>query len=222
MKAILVTLLLSVAIASADPKRAQAVADAATELFKKDDFTGAAKKFEEAYALARDPGYLFNIAQAYRQAGDCVRAADYYGRFLSEVPHPPNEDKIRVWYASQMQCAKERAATTEPPKQEPPKQEPPKQEPPKQEPPKQESPRQELPPPPPKEQGGPRTGLALALVGTGVAALAVGGFFAWDVQYLEDQRRAVQMECTTERRCSAARINDYDRRGARANALMIG
>jgi len=215
MKAVLVMLVLSATIASADPekdKRAQAAAAAAEALFKKDDFIAAAAKFQEAYDANRDPSYLFNIAQAYRHGGDCVRAADYYGRFLSEVPHPPNEDKIRVWYASQLQCAKERAATVPVDPKEPPKQEPPKQEPLKQEPPKQE----------PSSTSGGRKGLVIALLGTSVAAFAVGGFFAWDAGYLEDQRRELQKRCTTENRCNAARISDYDDRGARANALMIG
>src|ERR1041385_4262365 len=141
--------------ASADPAqdaKAKVAADAGAALFEKDDFAGAVAKFQEAYDANHDPSYLFNIAQAYRHASDCVRAADYYGRFLSEVPHPPNEDKIRGWYASEMQCAKQRAATQpvdNPSKQEPPKHEPPKQEPPKHEPPKQEPPKQEPPTPEP-------------------------------------------------------------------------
>jgi tetratricopeptide (TPR) repeat protein len=216
MKSVLAVLLLAVTVASADPQKdAQAAADAGAALFKQDDFIGAAKKFEEAYGLVRDPSYLFNIAQAYRHGGDCVRAADYYGRFLSEIPHPPNEDKVRVWYASQLQCAKEKAATL--PVEEPVEPEPPKPEPAKPEP---------LPPEPPepepaKPSGGNGKIIAYTLGGVGVAALAFGGFFAWDAQYLEDQRRDLQKRCTTEQRCDADRINNYDRRGSRANKLMI-
>src|SRR5882757_3763412 len=86
--------------------RAQAAADAGSALFERNDYAGAAVKFKEAYALTKDPSYLFNLAQVYRHAGDCVSAADYYGRFLGEVPNPPNVEKIRGWYASQMACAK--------------------------------------------------------------------------------------------------------------------
>src|SRR5687768_2672987 len=120
--------------AHADPQadqKAKAAADAGTALFNKDDFKGAASKFEEAFSFNRDPSYLFNIAQAYRLAGDCIRAADYYGRFLSAVPHPPHEDKIRVWYASQLQCAKEKSAAAEPPKPDEPKPDQPKPDEPK-------------------------------------------------------------------------------------------
>ena len=204
--------------AHADPAadaKAKVAADAAKVLFAKDDFKGAAAKFEEAFSFNRDPSYLFNIAQAYRHAGDCIRAADYYGRFLSAVPHPPNEDKIRVWYASQLQCAKERSANTEPPKPEEPKPDPPKPEEPKPDPPPIK------PTPQPTPSGGGNRGLAIALAGTSVAAFAFGGFFAWDAGYLSDRRAAFLDRCSTSNRCDSAVVNDYDRRGSRAQTLAI-
>jgi hypothetical protein len=194
--------------AHADPQadeKAKAAANAGAALFQKDDFKGAATKFEEAYAINRDPSYLFNIAQAYRHGGDCVRAADYYGQFLSAVPHPPNEEKIRVWYASQMECAKEKSAGTEP-----------KPEKPKPDEPKPDEPIKVTPAP----SGGHR-GLAIALAGTSVAAFAVGGFFTWDAGYLSDRRAAFLDRCSAVNRCSSAVVNDYDRRGSRARTLAI-
>lgn len=196
-------------VAHADPQldaKAKQAADAGIALFNKDDFAGAAAKFEEAYGLNHDPSYLFNIAQAYRHTGNCVRSADYYGRFLSAVPHPPNEDKIRVWYASELQCAKERAANVpvEGPNQEPPKQEPPKQE-----------------PPVVTHGGGRHRGLAIALGATSLVAFGVGGFFAWDASYLSDQRASFLAGCSTSDHCSSAVVNDYDRRGSRAQTLAI-
>jgi len=198
-------------VVHADPDKdakAKAAADAGAALFQANDFPGAAAKFQEAYDLNHDASYLFNIAQVYRHSGDCVRAADYYGRFLGEVPHPPNEDKIRVWYASAMQCAKERASS-EPPKQESPKQEPPKQEPPKQ-----------APVVKPVESSRHR-GLVIGLAATSAVAFAVGGFYVWDSGYLESQRTSFLAGCSTTNHCSSAVVNDYDDRGSRANTIAI-
>jgi len=184
-------------------KQAHAAADAGATLFDKDDFAGAANKFQEAYALNHDPSYLFNIAQAYRHTGDCIRSADYYGRFLADVPHPPNEDKIRVWYASELHCAKERAAS-QPHDAEPAKPHP------------DEQPVTQTPPP-----SGGRRGIALVLASTGAVALGVGGFFIWDANFLSTRRAAYLDHCTIDNRCSAAVVDDYDHRGARADTLMI-
>src|SRR3569623_577048 len=46
----------------------------------------AVAAFKEAYVLAPSPGLLFNIAQAYRLAGDCDDAAWMYRRFLDTNP----------------------------------------------------------------------------------------------------------------------------------------
>jgi tetratricopeptide (TPR) repeat protein len=209
------------AVASADPEqdaKAKAAADAGAALFAANDFAGAVGKFQEAYDLNHDASYLFNIAQAYRHANDCVHAADYYFRFLELVPHPPNEDKIRGWYSAARTCADEhKPAVVPPPKPEPPKPEPPKPEPPKQEP---------LPPPPPPPPTPPPTtsshrGLVVGLGAAGVVALGAGTFYAWDSSHLDDHRKAFLAGCSRSNQCSAAVVNDYDSRGSRANTLAI-
>jgi tetratricopeptide (TPR) repeat protein len=200
-------------VAQAGPNedaKVTAAADAGTALFAANDFAGAAAKFREAYDLSHDASYLFNVAQAYRHAGDCVRAADYYGRFLGEIPHPPNEDKIRVWYASEMQCAKERAASAGPAKPEPGKPEPAKPEPAKPAPLAQ----------PPHDSSGHR-GVVIGLAATSVVAFGVGGFFAWDSSYLENQRASFLNGCSSDNRCSSSIVNRYDSRGSRANTIAI-
>lgn len=78
------------------------------EAYKKQNFTLAAAKFAAAYDADPDPVYLFNAAQAFRLANDCVRAADYYARFLAKVPNPPNGDKIRGWSDEMTKCARDR------------------------------------------------------------------------------------------------------------------
>jgi tetratricopeptide (TPR) repeat protein len=206
--------------------RARAKASEATALFSKDDFAGAAAKFTEAYELNRDPSYLFNIAQAYRHAGDCERAAEYYGRFLSEVPHPPNEDKIRGWYTAQSACAKAHATTTAvvtTPKAEPPKAEPPKPDAVKQPPttPAIDTRSQDQVVTGPSSGVGGHRRLAAGLAGAGGVALGVGVLFAWDAHYLGSQRDALLARCSVASPCSSALVRDYNDRGSRANTLAI-
>lgn len=183
---------------------ARGAAAEGTARFNKYEYKGSIEKFTEAYELNHDPAYLFNIAQAYRLDGDCVKAAEYYGKFLEQVPHPPNEEKIRGWYSSQSECAKARAANPQDTDQ------------------KQQQQQQQPPPPPPRQEepsGSGRLGLVIALAGTSAAALAVGGFFVWDAAYLEKQRDSKLAGCTLANPCSSAEINDYDRRGSRANTI---
>ena len=55
------------------------------------DYAAAVAAFKEAYVLAPSPGLLFNIAQAYRLAGNCDEAAWMYRRFLDTNPNGPNK-----------------------------------------------------------------------------------------------------------------------------------
>jgi tetratricopeptide (TPR) repeat protein len=47
------------------------------------NFDDAVKLFKQAYATSPYPAFLFNIAQAYRQMGDCKQALFFYKRFLT-------------------------------------------------------------------------------------------------------------------------------------------
>ena len=191
------------AVAHADPEqdaKAKQAADAGAALFQANDFAGAVSKFQEAYELNHDPSYLFNVAQAYRRANDCVHAAEFYRRFLDQVPHPPNETKIRGWYGTAQQCAKEHGQVDTPPTTELVKQQP-------------------APPAPPHADS--HLGFAIGLAATSAVAFGIGGFFAWDSSYLEDHRKAFLAGCTASNPCSAAVVNDYDGRGSRANTIAV-
>jgi len=60
------------------------------------NYEKAAEAFKKAYELESDetkqPAYLYNIAQAYRQGNDCVKAQFFYKRFLSTKPN----DKVKA------------------------------------------------------------------------------------------------------------------------------
>ncbi len=46
----------------------------------------AVDRWQEAYRVVKEPGLLFNIAQAYRLANDCENALSTYNRFIAEDP----------------------------------------------------------------------------------------------------------------------------------------
>src|SRR5437868_3375157 len=55
-------------------------------------YLDAVRDYEEAYRLVPDPTLLYNVAQAYRQAGKLERALNLYRTFLREAP--PNHPSV--------------------------------------------------------------------------------------------------------------------------------
>jgi tetratricopeptide (TPR) repeat protein len=60
----------------------------------------AAAEFEQAYALRKDPTFIYNMAQAYRRKGDAKRALDLYKNYLIKKPDSPQradvEERIKT------------------------------------------------------------------------------------------------------------------------------
>lgn len=121
-------------------------------------YDAAAALFVRAYALQPDPAYLFNAAQAFRNANRCTKAHEYYTKFLAAVPGAPNAGEIREHLATLEPCAKAEAAKQEPPA-----------------PPKQEN--IVAPPRPETAPGRGKRIAGLASIGVGAVALAGGVFF---------------------------------------------
>ncbi|MBV8759321.1 MAG: tetratricopeptide repeat protein [Deltaproteobacteria bacterium] len=69
------------------PQRARELADQGRAYHDAGEYMKAVAAFKEAYVLAPSPGLLFNIAQAYRLAGDCDDAAWMYRRYLDTNPN---------------------------------------------------------------------------------------------------------------------------------------
>lgn len=71
----------------AQPKTASEWFNVGDNHYNLGEFTKAIEAFRKAFELEKDealkPIYLYNIAQAYRQAGDCDNAVFLYKRFLS-------------------------------------------------------------------------------------------------------------------------------------------
>ncbi len=59
------------------------------------EFDEAIELFKKAYSEHAAPAYLYNIAQAYRQSGNCPKALFFYERFLAEKPGLSQEGAIR-------------------------------------------------------------------------------------------------------------------------------
>lgn len=58
------------------------------------EYAVAASKWRSAYALSKEAGVLFNLAQALRLAGDCPSALATYRRFAATTAEPGSEQRV--------------------------------------------------------------------------------------------------------------------------------
>lgn len=130
-------------------KAARAHFQRAEKAFNLGKFDDALKSYEAAFEAKPLPGFLFNMAQCYRNLGDPDRAIFFFQRYLSLDPETPNRPIALELIAEEQKKldAKRAAIPQPPPKPEPP---PPAPAPPpvqiKPEPP---APQPLAPPPPP-------------------------------------------------------------------------
>jgi tetratricopeptide (TPR) repeat protein len=57
-------------------------------------FDDAIREFEAAYQYQEDPFYIFNLAQAYRRAGNGAKALELYRTYLRKVPNAPDRADV--------------------------------------------------------------------------------------------------------------------------------
>jgi len=76
----------------------------------------AIASFKAGYAIVQEPLFLFNIAQAYRQLGDCDDARRFYKSFLRNVPagEDPDEQDKATKFVEHMDGCKVTAPTPDP------------------------------------------------------------------------------------------------------------
>jgi len=72
--------------------------------YQQNKFQAAIELFKDAYELVHDPVYLFNVAQSYRKAADCISASDYYNRYLAASPGASNTDTVKQWLRELAPC----------------------------------------------------------------------------------------------------------------------
>jgi tetratricopeptide (TPR) repeat protein len=79
-------------VAHAEDPRAAARAHYEAGIAKYDlaDYDGAIIEFKTAYELSREPGLLFNLAQAHRLKKDYSQALHFYRTFVELDPNAPN------------------------------------------------------------------------------------------------------------------------------------
>ncbi len=107
----------------AGPARADD-ADKARELFTQGNtffdlgqFDKAIDAWQQGYQLKNDPGFLYNIAQAYRTMGDAQKAIFFYKRYLSNAPKAHNRSEVeqKISALQQQLSAQEQAKGLPPP-----------------------------------------------------------------------------------------------------------
>jgi tetratricopeptide (TPR) repeat protein len=102
------------------PERARQLAALGRARHEAGDYNSAVRAFEEAYVLAPSPELLFDLAQAFRLAGNCDAAAMTYRRYLATAPDPQWRDFVERRLASLARCtARADARTLGPPERLP-------------------------------------------------------------------------------------------------------
>jgi tetratricopeptide (TPR) repeat protein len=69
------------------------------------EYRQAIADYEDAYRIARTPGFLYNLAQSYRLAGDCASASSMYRNYLRLAPRSPYRALAREHIANLEDCA---------------------------------------------------------------------------------------------------------------------
>ena len=82
------------------------------------DYATAVAKWQASYDVSREAAFLFNLAQAMRLGGDCLRAIATYRRFVAEAADPSSEQhKLAEEFVQELEttCAKPKPVTAPPP-----------------------------------------------------------------------------------------------------------
>jgi hypothetical protein len=80
--------------AADDPQKAKALFEQGKTFFDLGQFDKAIQAWQDGYTAKADPGFLYNIGQAYRLSGDPQKAIFFYKRFLGYSPKAPNRAEI--------------------------------------------------------------------------------------------------------------------------------
>jgi hypothetical protein len=93
-------LLPAVARAGDDAQRAKELFQQGTTLFNLGEFDKAIEAWQQGYKEKADPGFLYNIGQAYRLKGDATKAIFFYRGYLRNSPKAPNRAEIEAKIAA--------------------------------------------------------------------------------------------------------------------------
>jgi len=77
-----------------DAQKARELFTQGNTYFDLGQFDKAIDAWQSGYQLKNDPGFLYNIAQAYRMTGDAQKAIFFYKRYLSNSPKAHNRSEV--------------------------------------------------------------------------------------------------------------------------------
>jgi tetratricopeptide (TPR) repeat protein len=112
---------LAAAAARADGLDARALYERGTAHYNLGEWRPALDDFKEAYRLKRDPAFLFNLAQCYRQLGEPAQAQLEYRAYLREAPEAPNRAEVERLVVSMDEAVKAQKAQEPPTGTKPPR-----------------------------------------------------------------------------------------------------
>jgi tetratricopeptide (TPR) repeat protein len=114
----LIALALTNRVAMPDAPDAEKLYAQGQAAFDADRFDEAVSAWRRSYELSKEPGLLFNVAQAYRhrgKPGDCAKALDAYKKFVELQPTSAQRSVAEGFMAEMQTCASAEASTTRPP-----------------------------------------------------------------------------------------------------------
>jgi tetratricopeptide (TPR) repeat protein len=203
-------------VASAQPaktpeEQAGDLVDEAIRHYNVGEYAEAIDAYKAAYKLVPEPTLLWNIAQAYRLAGDCAKALTSYRSYVREAPTGEFRAMADQRIPEMDECAK-KAAPPPPPPDEP-------RDPRLDDPlgnvdgTPRDSAMMRVPETPPAEN---RTDASLRIagyagIGAGAIGLAVGGYFSFHAHDL-----AGQAEDACRDTCAGTELQQLDRDGKAA------
>src|ERR1700690_3520854 len=77
-----------------DAQQARELFTQGNTFFDLGQFDKAIDAWQKGYQLKNDPGFLYNIAQAYRVTEDTQKAIFFYRRYLSNAPKAHNRAEV--------------------------------------------------------------------------------------------------------------------------------
>jgi tetratricopeptide (TPR) repeat protein len=86
-------------------REARALYERGVRHFHLAEYDAAIDLFKAAYRTSEAPGFLYNIALAYRMKGDCAQALHFYRMYLRLEPAAPNRPEVEARIEEQRRCA---------------------------------------------------------------------------------------------------------------------
>lgn len=91
-----------------DLARADALLREGNAEYARKNYDQAIRAYQEAYDLTQAPGFLFNIAQVHRVAGNCSEAIAHYERYLAADPKTRLRRRVEAFIAEMWRCVEVR------------------------------------------------------------------------------------------------------------------